>query len=342
LNHASPLTAPAAAAGRARGLPQALWLLLALAYYLSACLAHLPFSLWLVRQRDTVLGPMALADLVPGAAGVAALALAAWVGWQLRHSTRPWAVAALWLLWLASVGLVDRFLTFSTNEYAHYPQYALLAWLLAQALDRHRCRRVAGRLLFWTTLLGMGDELLQYLWTTTGYSNYLDFNDFLTNLLAAAAGLLLFYGAAPASAPPLVSAPASLPLQEPTPASLPPLASAPARGQPVAAWWVSAALAGLVLTGLQSGHIGMMPAQPVPPGGLVQRADGRWCLYLQRSPDFYGSVQPGPHQGQYLVLPPWPGLLIMLGLGLAFARADCASATARRPSPAPPDRLQNL
>ena len=271
------------------------WLLVTLIYYVSVCLAHLQFSLWLVRGRDTFLGRMAFADLVPGVATVGALALLGWIVWQLRRSARPRLTAGMWLLWLVSVMLIDRYLTFSTNEYAHYPQYALLAWLVARTLDAQCSRWMVGRVLFWTTLMGMGDELLQYLWITTSYSDYLDFNDFLTNQLAAAAGMLLYYGAA------------QLPV---CPA---------ARSRPTMSWLVAGLLALVVATGLLSGRIVHTPEEKIPPGGLVQLADGSHRLYLQRAPNFYGGYQTGPRHGSYFVLPPLSALLIMLGLGLAFA-----------------------
>ncbi len=270
------------------------WALTTLVYDVTICLAHLQFSLWLVRKRETFLGRMALADLVPGLAVAAGLALLAWIAWQLRRSALPRLTAAMWLLWLVSVVLIDRFLTFSANEYAHYPQYALLAWLLARTLDPDRTRWLVGRVLFWATLLGMGDELLQYLWITTSYSDYLDFNDFLTNLVAAAAGMLLYYGTAP------------------LPTGL------PERNPPVLTWMLAAILTLALVAALLIGRVAVTPTETVPPGGMATAADGSRRLYLQRDPGFYGSQQKGPRHGQYHVLAPLPALTIMLTLGLLF------------------------
>ncbi len=271
------------------------WALATLVYYVTVCLAHLQFSLWLVRGRDTFMGRMAFAELVPYVAVVGGVGLLGWIAWQLRRSARPVLTAGMWLLWLASAVMIDQYLTFSTNEYAHYPQYALLAWLVARTLDAQRRRWVVGQVLFWTTLMGMGDELLQYLWITTSYSDYLDFNDFLTNLVAAAAGMLLYYGATP------------LPTIRPT------------RGQPVLAWSVTGALCLGIVLAMQSGVLAVTPTDKVPPGGIQTAADGSRRLYLQRGPDFYGGKQKGPRHGEYHVLAPLPGLAIMLVLGAVFA-----------------------
>jgi hypothetical protein len=282
------------------------WWLLALTYYVTVCLAHLQFSLWLVRQRDTLFGRMAFADLMPGVAAAVGLALLAGVGLQLRRSDRRWLTGSFWLLWLASVAMVDRFLTFSINEFAHYPQYAILAWLVARALDPQRNRWMVGQVLFWTTLMGMGDELLQYLWITTSFSDYLDFNDFVTNLVAAAAGMLLYYGAA----------------------KMP--ADSMRRGNFQLTWWVTAALALVVAVGLQTGRLAITPTEKIAPGGIAQLADGTQRLYLQRAPGFYGDIQNGPRHGQYHVLSPLPGLLIMLVVGLVFAGYGWQGGRARR------------
>jgi hypothetical protein len=190
--------------------------------------------------------------------------------------------------------LIDQFLTFSINEYAHYPQYALLAWLLARTMDPQRRCWYVGRVLFWTTLLGIGDELLQYLWITTSYSDYLDFNDFLTNLVAAAGGILIYYSSSNGPAP---------------------------DGHCRRPVFETRTLAGIVVSlaiGFGSGRLAYSPTEQVPPGGIVWRADGSVTLYMQRSPDLYGSHPSGPRHGRYYVLPPVHALLLMGAVGLLF------------------------
>ena len=144
------------------------------------------------------------------------------------------------------MALIDHYLTYAISEYAHYPEYALLAWLVARSMDPQRSFWYVGRVLFWTTLLGMGDELLQYTWITTSYSEYLDFNDFVTNLVAAAAGVLLYYGTAAQS------------LEHDR------------RPKPVVESGAAMASALVVAVALLSGHIVQTPATKVPPGGIVR------------------------------------------------------------------------
>lgn len=284
---------------------------LALAYYLTGCLMHLQFSLWLVRQRDTSLGHLSYSQAVPALAIAGAVALLLWLVTAIPRSPRPRLTAAFWLLWLAAVALIDRYLTFSINEYAHYPQYALLAWLVGRAMDPQRTRWYVGRVLFWTSLLGTGDELLQYLWITTSYSDYLDFNDFLTNVIAAAGGVLLYYGT---RARPLLDG---------------------ERRKPVVEVAVAAALAITVAAALMAGRVVQTPPGKVPPGGIVWTLDGSPRLYLQRGPDFYGGWQPSQRHSRYHVMEPVNGLVIILAVGLLFASFGQTGRRAGRPTRLP-------
>lgn len=276
------------------------WLLIA-AYFVSTALGHLRFSDWLVEPRTIEWQGRTLAyayrDALPVVLPLAALLLLAWL---LRDAVRQGlgqrtgVVAGYWLLWLGCVAAVDRWLTFSLPEYAHYPQYGLLAWLIARALDPDRQTWPVGRVLFWTTLLGAVDELSQYLWITARHSGYFDFNDVLVNLLAATLGLMVFYGF---RAPPAPSA-------------------APARA-PVEAW-----VAGLLVLAacalLYSGLMVATPPQAIPPGGIAPGPQGGLTLYLQRDPGYHGSWQAGVWRARHWVLAPWQGLGLMLLTGLAW------------------------
>ena len=269
------------------------WWLAALTYYVVCCLMHLRFSIWLVRQRDAILGQTSLSAFVPIVSVVSGVALLLWLVLRLRNHPRRWVTAGYWLCWLGMAVLIDQYLTFSINEYAHYPQYAMLAWLLARAMDPARTRWLVGRVLFWTTLMGMGDEVLQYLWITASYSEYVDFNDFLTNLVAAGAGLLLYYGPATAPRPPRWAV------------SWPELVTA-------------LLIVGAVAVGMGSGAVVYAPTQPVPPGGVLQLPDGSYRLYMQRGAALYGSQPTGPRHGAYHVLTPTQGLLLLVLVGGFF------------------------
>jgi len=262
------------------------WTVITTAYFLATSLLHLQFSLLLVQPRDTPWGRHALAELVPAATMIGALFLVLFIARQWRSSAQPRLLGARWLLWALTVILIDRYLTYSTNEYFHYPEYALLAWLVARTLDPARNRFVPGRVLLWTALLGTADETLQYLWITASYSHYLDFNDLLVNVVAGIAGVLLYYGRT----------------------SLPPKPRVDTR---TARWeiGVSLILVGLTAAALMTGRVRLSPSSEVPPGGLTRDARGAWTFNLQRRPDWYGSWQPGPYRGQHYVLTPLEGLL---------------------------------
>jgi hypothetical protein len=275
-------------------------------YFIATSLGHLEFSLWLVRQRTWGGVTFAFKDAMPWLAVTGAVALFAWIVAQMRkrpHSTR--AAGAFWAGWCLCVLLNDRFLTYSVNEYAHYPQYALLAWLVARALDPRRRRWMPGHVIFWTSVLGMADELQQYLWIAPSYGHYLDFNDFLVNLVAAAAGTMLYYCSA-------AKARACAPLR-------------PAR--------IDAALAVALAIGIGVGlavavgfAMGMVAVSPpagtsLPPGGWLSSEQGAGTFYLQRAAHWYQSWQTSVYRERYFVLPPWVGLVLMAACGGAFTVA---------------------
>lgn len=291
-------------------------------YFVLTTLGHLAFSLWLVNTRSfswqgqTV--SYSFRDALPWLLPVLGLGLLVWlVRGAQRDGTRrrvAW-VSAYWLLWATGVAAVDRWLTFSVPEYVHYPQYALLAALLARTLDPERRRWPVGRLLLLTTLLGALDELVQYLWITVSYSQYFDFNDVLVNLLAAALGLMLYYGW-----------------------RTPPRAPERATQHAGVRTWGLAAAAGalalfLVLT-VGSGRVQLTPSQPVPPGGLAVTADGTMRLFLQRQPGLYDRWHPGHWRPRHWVLGPahaTAALLLVWLAWLPFAHVGQPPAMGRHP-----------
>lgn len=286
------------------------WLLAALAYFTVASLAHLEVSLWLVKQRSGAQGSFAFRDFVPDLAVAGGAVLAIWLAYQAWKTVRPWPVLALWALLALCVALVDRFLTFSAAEYAHYPQYALLAWLLARALDPDRRRHVPGRILLWTTLLGAVDETVQYLWITAGYSEYLDFNDILVNMIGGMAGILLYYGLGRRGAP-------------------------RAQDFPRVELVTALVLALAIGVGLQQ--------QRIMPNTSVKLAHSAWMrdagdqarlrLYLQRTvPGRHGSYNQGPYRGKHWILDPASAAALSLIGGSLF----CLLATGAYRAPAAP------
>lgn len=276
-------------------------LFLALAYFAICALGHLQFTDWLIAQRRTLGHDYAYADALVWLLPALAALLLLWVLWQAARMQRLGIMLSLWGVWALSIFLWDRWLTYSVPEYLHHPQYAILALLLAWAMDSDRQRLAIGRVLFWTTLLGMVDEGMQYLWITTSYSNYLDFNDFLTNLLGAMAGVLLYYGR---------------PLPDDSPAM-----HAPRKRQPAhLEWGLALALAGLVVLGLASGRMVVTPQEPVPAGGIARIDAGHHVFYLQRTvPASYNTWEKGNHRPRYWILGPGTGMGLLLGTGFAFA-----------------------
>ncbi len=75
-------------------------------------------------------------------------------------------------------------------EAIHFVEYMLVAIILYPAL------RSFGETVFWTTMLGILDEIFQYLFLTPQFE-YFDFNDCVLNMLGAGAGMVLIFISAP-------------------------------------------------------------------------------------------------------------------------------------------------
>lgn len=287
-----------------------LWLLFG-TYFAGTSLLHLQLSIWLVSPADLPFGRIRPADYLPVAVGLAGAGLAIAVIRQAWRGERRLVTVAYWVLWGLAALAADRVLFFTANEYAHYPQYALLAYLLAYCLDPGRQQFLFGRVLFWTTALGMIDELGQYLLIAAPYGEYLDFNDFILNLLGAAAGVLAYYG-----------------FREPAAVG----SDSGDRGFTPELGAVGLVTAGLALLML-FGTLRLTPPRTVPPGGVLSDPQGTPTVYLERKPGILGSWRPAKHWDHYYVLHPLEGLGLLVLAGMGFASFTRWPTNARAPAP---------
>ncbi|MDT8322161.1 MAG: hypothetical protein RQ826_16720, partial [Xanthomonadales bacterium] len=141
--------------------------------------------------------------------------------------------------------------------------------------------------------LGIADEALQYTWITISYSNYLDFNDFVLNLIGGCMGLLLYY---------------SVPNQH---------AVQPSRRD------LRCGLIGFLTLGLALLILiaAIHAADPTRPLAFIERKTS------------YGTWIRGPHSGWYYVLPPATGAILLAGLGALATAAPMALRICRRDWP---------
>ncbi len=261
------------------------------AYWLAASLGHLAFSKLLVTTWQwPLIGAVRPADHI----GWAVLSAVLLVFPQQVRRARRAAVRSPtligWGVWLTLFVAVDQWLIYSVAEYLHYPQYALLAYMLAWFADPDRSRLLLGPVLLATTLLGIADEVLQYTYVTVSYSDYVDFNDFLLNLLGAAAGVLLYYGFCPWTT----------------------------RRQPDVTRRVYTGTAGFAVLALSLLAVTALAA--IDDGAVTS---------LARTPHRYGHWLAGPHRGHYWVVPPWLGSLLTGMFGALFSnlqRLTCTGA----------------
>ncbi|MEQ8954002.1 MAG: VanZ family protein, partial [Gammaproteobacteria bacterium] len=169
------------------------WLAVTFLFWLGNVVLHLEFSNWLVRPYSTPLGEFIPRDLSVHAAVISALLTAALLWKRIARGEARLAHGITWVLW--SITAASAFLLLMTTpiEAIHYLQYGILAFLLASALDPDKQQWPLTTLLFITVGLGIIDELNQYFLLTPGNSTYIDFNDFVLNMLGEQAGLFAYY-----------------------------------------------------------------------------------------------------------------------------------------------------
>jgi len=78
-----------------------------------------------------------------------------------------------------------KFLLVLNSEVIHFPQYAVMAFLLFPLCKNYK------EVLFWIIILGAVDEAYQYFYLAPERTDYFDFNDVIIDTLGGAFGLIL-------------------------------------------------------------------------------------------------------------------------------------------------------
>jgi hypothetical protein len=287
-----------------RGGVRSVFALAALGFWATTALFHLKFSLLIVTPMSTPFGPVRIADHVIRVSWAAVVGLVIYLAFKSRYGDNRQVTSSCWTGWALVVLLTNHFFICSANEYIHYPQYAILAGLMVPVFDPQRTGAGIAPILFWATVLGMLDEMNQYVYLCTQYEAYLDFNDFFFNELGAMAGILLLYG-----------------FRE--------MGLAPPSDR---AFWRTkeARFAALVLCAVLllflSGRLRVSAPYDLPPGG-VHRVGGSLKLFLERQPGMYGSWQKANPSGVYYVVNPLMGIVLLFSAGAAFLLFEARKRT---------------
>ena len=268
-------------------------LALALGVWLASVLLHRVVSDAVGEPVATPWGAFRPIDYTTEAAAVLSLAALIALGRAAWHGGARRATCVLWGLLLALMIACHLALVTIDIEVIHYPQYALVAVLLARALDprRHGCPLLEVVLL--SVALSTVDEAVQYLHLMRD-ARYFDFNDLALNQLGTLAGLLWHYGFPRAG--------------RGTPAATRPLL----RGLLIGAALCAATAGGLVYAGV----LVVNPQAPITQADTVRLAGGLRVV-LQWTPDIYNAWRPSRSGGTYFVIGPLPWLALLLATTLA-------------------------
>lgn len=118
-------------------------------------------------------------------ATIVLLAMMPWYANCIRRGPRIGVKVFAALAMLVCVLLAYRWLFAVNSEAIHFLQYSILACLVFPLVGR------MGETVIWSTLLGGLDESVQYWVLHGGWDVYLDFNDFILNLLGSGIGVLI-------------------------------------------------------------------------------------------------------------------------------------------------------
>ena len=179
------LIAPSLAVGFRLAVATTLWL--------ATTLLHRQVSDAVARPLPTPWGAVTPIDHTTAAMVLVGFLVLALVALRARAAHERVATIALWGVWLVAVVVCHRILVTIDIEVIHYPQYALVAVLLARALDVDRQRRWLLEVVLVSLLFSVLDEGFQYFHLMPG-PHYFDFNDLALNQIGTLAGLLWYYG----------------------------------------------------------------------------------------------------------------------------------------------------
>ncbi|MGQ0732812.1 MAG: hypothetical protein ACT4QD_04050 [Acidobacteriota bacterium] len=179
---AAPRRAPAPGGAPSPRRVRFTWLVCALGLFVAWIVLHLPITDAMTGLLNR-LGFAAYDRLLSSLAVVMGAAAMATILWREKWSATPVVRTAVFLLLF--VALAQMLLIISPVEYVHYPQYALVAYLLG--------RSGVPLEVAWLAATGLGalDEGFQWGLLRRGRPEYFDWNDVVLNAIGAAWGVVL-------------------------------------------------------------------------------------------------------------------------------------------------------
>jgi len=257
-------------------------LLFSFSFWLFTSLSHLQFSLFLVNPITTRWGSITLKHYAPQAGYCLTGLFVLYLIWYTIKGAYRYGGLLLWLGWSFIIIIINLYLLATPIENIHFVQYGILSALILWSLNNTPMpgQWLIPKVLFWTTLAGITDEILQYTWITASYSDYMDFNDFLLNMMGSIGGILFYNG---------------FQVLKTSPLSL----FETLRSLEAKVTYLISILSAIFFT-------------------LFYSSKQSAILLLERKANIFGSWQPNFSQGQFYVLTPLEGILLLLLLSLSF------------------------
>ncbi len=285
------------------------WLLLltSFCFWLITSLLHLKFSLFLVQPLSSPWGIIKLKDYAPQAGYFVIFIMSLFLLWHVYKiitikQKGSLLILLLWIYWFILVFFINKYFLATPLENIHFVQYGIISLLFITAINPTGKLKasIIAKTLFWVSLVGIIDELMQYLWITASYSKHMDFNDFILNLMGAIAGILFYLSLKPFTKP---------------------------KGseevfnwkQLYSSWEMRLALLLLLtFTSLYSlDYIQMQATSLINEGGFGLY-NQHISLFFERTPELLGSWNKAFDGGEYYILSPLQGTILFLCLVSSF------------------------
>ena len=274
------------------------FIIFALAYLVLGILLHVEVSFLVVGNYPDITGKFVARDYSLQFSYFIAGLVIIYLIYKSVKGERRFVTLYYWFIYFSILFFFYLIISLHQVEIIHIVQYTGVALLLAKLLDPSKEKFYFGKILFLGTCIGILDELMQY-YVVSPTHTYLDFNDFLANLLGVIPGLLIYYGFKNHNVNNID------------------------RKKfyntkrfaffTVITFWITYLFV--------NGNLKISPKHFVSPGSYAF-IDHKFVVYMERIPGLLGSWQKHLVRGYYYALTPLEGILLVALICLLFSTFD--------------------
>ena len=203
-----------------------------------------------------------------------------------------------WLLYSEIVFYYFKVFSLHPIEIVHFLQYGTITIFLGLCFDPQRNKFQFGKIIFWGSIIGITDEILQY-YLINWVQGYMDFNDWWVNVLGSIGGALLLYGFKNENV----------------------ILEALPKFYRTFRFYFSTILVLLIAILFALGYLGITPDHSLYP--LTQaKINGKTITYLERISTYFDTLQKHFVHGYFYNLGPLSGMFLIISSIFIFSTFD--------------------